>query len=261
MAFHTPTDESALLARLLASDSARDSAWREFLHRYSNLFLKIIWKFEKDRDGAMEKYVYVCERFAANNFEILRRFKADYGERPPKFTTWLAAVARNMCIDVHRSVHGRRQLPRSVQRMSDVEQMIFRLYYWKGRTVDEIRELVKAKLRSPSDFEAESLIAGVLSSHEGVKPSTASPRFVPFDEEFMEPTEPDYDTADLHRWLENWLQELPSQERMILRLRFWEEMSGAEIAAAMSISPEQRVYPLIKAALQHLREKAEREKK
>jgi RNA polymerase sigma factor (sigma-70 family) len=247
------------IARLVSGKGDQSAQWREFLDRYSRLLLNVIWQFEHDHDAAMEKYVHVCERFAANNFEILRRFKADYGERSPKFTTWLAAVARNICIDLHRSVHGRRQLPRSVQRMSEVEQWIFRLYYWKGHTTDEIRELVQARLRTPA--EADRLIGKVLHVHERAQPSPGTPAFVPFDEEFMQPTEPDYDTEDLHRWLEAWLHELAPQEQMILRLRFWEEMSGAEIAAAMGISPEQRVYPLIRTALRRLREKAEREKK
>lgn len=249
------------IARLVSGEGDQSAQWREFLNRYSRLFLKVIWQFEHDHDAAMEKYVYVCERFAANNFDILRRFTAAYGDHPPQFTTWLAAITRNMCIDQHRRVHGRKQLPRSVQRMSEVEQLIFRLYYWKGRTMEEIRELVKARLRTHSDSEADRLIEKVLNLHEGVQPSSGLPAFVPFDEEFMRPTEPDYDTEDLHRWLEDWLHELAPQEQMILRLRFWEEMSGSEIAAAMNISREQRVYPLIRTALRRLREKAEREKK
>jgi DNA-directed RNA polymerase specialized sigma24 family protein len=187
------------IARLVSGKGDQSAQWREFLDRYSRLLLNVIWQFEHDHDAAMEKYVHVCERFAANNFEILRRFKADYGERSPKFTTWLAAVARNICIDLHRSVHGRRQLPRSVQRMSEVEQWIFRLYYWKGHTTDEIRELVQARLRTPA--EADRLIGKVLHVHERAQPSPGTPAFVPFDEEFMQPTEPDYDTEDLHRWL------------------------------------------------------------
>jgi DNA-directed RNA polymerase specialized sigma subunit len=44
---------------------------------------------------------------------------------------------------------------------------------------------------------------------------------------------------------------------MVVRLWFWEEMTAREIAEAMRIFPEHRVYTLLRAALARLREHAE----
>ncbi len=91
--------DQALLARLVAEGPAVDAAWKEFLRRYSNLFLKIIWQFETDHDEVMDKYLYVCSKLAANDLAIVRRFKQAYGDDPPKFSSWLYQIALNLCRD------------------------------------------------------------------------------------------------------------------------------------------------------------------
>jgi RNA polymerase sigma factor (sigma-70 family) len=251
-------NDENIIERLRSHGVAAESAWREFLHLYSRLFLKVIWQFEKDHDGAMEKYVYVCEQFAANNFEILRRFKAAYGPQPPKFSTWLAAVARNLCVDAHRKSHGRKQLPRMMRGMSNLERSIFQQYYWKGCSVEEIRSTVGSFSIQQTGDDIDEVINRVIMLGDGITRRASAPSFVPFDEQqaITAQDEHDYEMADVQRWLELWMQELSAQEKMILRLRFWEGMSGKEIAGAMRIVPEQRVYPLIQNALRHLREKA-----
>lgn len=252
-----------ILERLLAGGYHTDAHWKEFLGHYSQLILKVIWQFNQDHDSAMEKYVYVCERIAANDFDILRRFKAGYGQRPPKFSTWLAAVTRNLCVDAHRKHHGRRQLPRMLRGMSATEQQIFQMYYWKGYSVEDIRRSVESGFAHHPVGDIDVLINRVITLADDLRPRMPRPSFVPFDEQQLAAaeTEPDYKTDDVCRRLEQWMQELPSQEKMILRLRFWENMSGREIAETMHIAPEQRVYPLIQNALRHLREKAREMKK
>lgn len=247
-----------ILERLLARGNQTDRVWKEFLGQYSHLMLKIIWQFNRDHDSAMEKYVHVCERLAANDFEILRRFKAAYGSRPPKFSTWLAAVARNLCVDAHRKSHGRKQLPRMLRGLSTLERSIFRLYYWQGCSVEEIRSTVGSASVQQAGGDIDEVINRVIALGDGMGRRAPAPSFVPFDEQqaVTAHAEHDYETADVQRWLELWMQELSPGDKMILRLRFWENMSGKEIADVMRIVPEQRVYPLIQNALQHLRKKA-----
>jgi DNA-directed RNA polymerase specialized sigma subunit len=49
---------------------------------------------------------------------------------------------------------------------------------------------------------------------------------------------------------------LDSQDQLVIRLRFWEDMTGPEIAKAMSISPEEKVYPVLQRAIDRLRQQA-----
>jgi RNA polymerase sigma factor (sigma-70 family) len=67
----------------------------------------------------------------------------------------------------------------------------------------------------------------------------------------------DSDLDEMRVWLERWMDRLNDQERMIIRLRFWEDLTGPEIARAMKISPEQAVYPLLQKALMNLRDQAQ----
>lgn len=248
--------DETILKHLLFDTERREIAWKQFLVAYSNLFLKIVWQFDKDRDSVMEKYLFVCQKFAANDFAILRKFRREYGSNPPKFSTWLAAVARNLCIDAHRSTHGRRHLPRAVVRLSPLERKVFRLSYWKGYSREEIQHLLGSEASSSAVADALQRLDDAL---EGSRAQLPKPHIrVPFDEEAGAAEEISTDDKEIAEWMERWLAELPPQERMILRLKFWEEMTAKEIARAMHLENEQRVYTILRSALQRLREKASR---
>jgi len=250
------TDET-ILKDLLSKPQQPELAWETFLRRFSNLILKVVWHFEKDYDEAMEKYLFVCRKLAENDFARLRRFQ-QLGPKSPRFTTWLAAVTNNLCIDSHRARHGRRQIPRPISRLSEFDREVFRLYYWKGYSHEEINgQLAKESRGQPSAvIESLSRIQESLGGKAGPlsgKSTTISldendPRFVS--------DENDPDADELLTWLQTWLNRLTDQEQLIIRLRFWEDMTGPEIAQAMSLSPEQKVYTLLQKALSHLREEA-----
>ncbi len=247
-----------VIEQLLSGGNHTGTTWKEFLRQHSLILLKIIWQFEHDYDEAMEKYVYVCRKLAENDFAILKRFRQQGGDNPPKFTTWLAAVTHNLCIDAHRATHGRRQLPRAILRLSEFDREVFRLYYWKGYSRDEIEQHLANTPGATAVAIAGSLrymeetLTGP-SAHPHVQPAA-----IPFDEQdgSIGFTEMDHDLVELLGSLNTWLDELSDQERMIIRLRFWEGMTGSEIAKAMKISPEQRVYPLLQNTLSRLRERA-----
>ena len=140
----TPTQASsaALLQRLFAGGQESEIAWKEFLGLYSNLFLKIIWRYEKDRDAVMEKYLYACSKLASNDFSILRSFNPEHSKVPPKLSTWLTIVVKNLCLEAHRVQHGRRRFPRALLRMSDFDRKVFDLYYWRGHSPEQIDSIL-----------------------------------------------------------------------------------------------------------------------
>jgi DNA-directed RNA polymerase specialized sigma24 family protein len=250
--------DEVILERLLTKGNQPASDWEAFLRRFSNLILKVIWQFEKDYDQAMDKYLYVCRKLAENSFAILRRFQQKHGDNPPQFTTWLTAVTHNLCIDAHRVTHGRRQLPQAVLRLSEFDREVFRLYYWRGYSEEEIeQQLATTEKRNALTESLERIQGVIVGSSTGTR---SEPTMIPFDERDagLGSSESDSDFAEMLGWLQRWLDELSDQDRMIIRLKFWEDMSGAEIAAAMRISPEQRIYPLLHKAIARLRERAMR---
>ncbi|HLE32490.1 MAG TPA: hypothetical protein VJB38_07790 [Bacteroidota bacterium] len=153
----TVVRDQELLARLFSGDKTAQRAWEDFLESYSNLFLKIIWKIEKDRDTVMERYLHVCSKFAEKDFAILRKFKQKHGENPPKFTSWLGAVVRNMIVDSYRSTEGRRRIPKALKGLHDLDRKVFELYYWRGFGPEEIDQELATGMNGSSESISDIL--------------------------------------------------------------------------------------------------------
>ena len=102
------TDLPPLLASLLAAsdDAARARAWREFVAEYSRLILHVARARGGDRDAVMDRYAFVLDALRRDDAARLRTFASDGRGR---FTTWLVAVVRRLCIDEHRHRYGRAQ--------------------------------------------------------------------------------------------------------------------------------------------------------
>jgi len=206
----------------------------------------------------MDKYLYVCSKLAEKNFGILRRYEIRVSGKSARFSTWLAAVTRNLCIDAHRALHGRKELPRAVLQLREFDREVFRLYYWRGFSREEVEHCLANHSEASSTAVTESFVRiddVVAGSARHVQKELT----IRFDDENMfHLPEVEDDFVEILEWLERWLNDLEDQERMIIRLRFWEGMTGPEIARAMRISPEQRVYPLLQQAIGRLREFATR---
>lgn len=252
------TSGSFLLERLLAGDSSAAS-WREFLTRYSNLFLKIIWQFEKDRDAVMEMYLRICSKLAENEFKVLQKFRLGSGLAETDFSMWLGAVVRNMCIDAYRARRGRKRLPRAVSKLPPLDREVFVLYYWKGYTVEETEHFLKGRMngRIPDCAAAVARIERALTRAVAPRHLRQPAKPVPFEESLYQPVE-ENDILDVSR-VEGWLGVLPPIDRLVVRLRFWEDMSLSEIAKLLEITPGRKIYTILQNALKLMRTAAERE--
>jgi DNA-directed RNA polymerase specialized sigma24 family protein len=244
------------LLRRLFSERSPSQAWEEFLRNYSNLFLKIIWQFEKNHDVVMERYLHVCKRFTENNFAILRKFSAEYRENPPKLSTWLAAIVRNICVDLFRKEHGRRRYPKALLALSEIDRKVFELYYWQGYSVSDIDAQLQRRKNGAHRHAADSLArieSSLLRLPTGRpygKPSTV--RFI--EEAFVAETE-EFPAEVVERWL----SVLSGDERIVIRLKFWEDLTLAEIVKITGITPESLVTDIVESALKKLKRMYERE--
>lgn len=115
------TDDPRIVPILDAlSSGAGEDAWAEFLRLYSPLVLKISRLFARDSDQASDCFLFVCERLARDRFRRLRRFRP---EGPARFSTWLYAVTRNLCLDWWRREFGRHRVFGSVARRPRIEPL------------------------------------------------------------------------------------------------------------------------------------------
>lgn len=113
------TDEPRIVPILNAlSSGAGEDAWAEFLRLYSPLVLKVSRLFARDSDHASDCFLFVCEGLARDRYRRLRRFRP---EGPARFSTWLHAVTRNLCLDWWRREFGRHRVFGSVARRPRIE--------------------------------------------------------------------------------------------------------------------------------------------
>ncbi|MFQ5569896.1 MAG: RNA polymerase sigma factor [Rhodothermales bacterium] len=253
--------DAVLLERLFSEDAMTASyAWREFLRRYSRLFLKVIWQFERDVDAAMETYAYVCARLAANECARLRKFQPAGRAVPPKLSTWLTIVVKNLCIEHRRVEQGRRRLPRALTRLSAFDQKVFALYYWKGCTPHEIEQVLEGEAR-----QRGFSVAAALDRIEALalRPSktwlNGSPTFVPFNEQYHVQDDAPALLADVRAVSETLLDALTPEERLVVRLRFWEDLTAQEIAHILQRLTPRQVYSVLDRALKKMRQCARQE--
>ena len=91
-----------LVHELQHGDSQR--AWREFLQAYAHVIARVVSYCEREEEDRADAFVFLCEQLHRDNCRRLRKFDP---QGPASFTTWLHAVARNLCRDWRRKQFGR----------------------------------------------------------------------------------------------------------------------------------------------------------
>jgi len=252
-----------LLEQLCSPDS--HEAWSAFLEQYASLILQVIRHFRGDSDDSADCFQFVCERLCEDRFRRLRRFKP---QGPARFSTWLRAVIRNLCLDWQRKQFGRRRLFRSIDRLSELDQAVFRCVH--EREVSEQETLVLLAPRFPHltvGLLAESVerINGALTKNQNwllrARSATAARRSndISAIHERAEVVDSHANPealviiAERTTMLHRALRRLSKQERLLIRLRFEEELTLEQIAKLLGLGNAQRVDRHIKQILSALR--------
>ena len=208
----TPSTSLPALEALFApaNDVARAQAWADFLARSSDVLLRVARGMGGDDDAVMDRYAFVIDALSRDDFRRLRAY-AGKGS----FETWLAVVARRLCLDEYRHRYGRAQ--------SDAEAPAAR----------------RAARRHLSDL---------IGSELGLDNVLANPDATP-------------DVAlEQREWrstLEAGLAQLDTQDRVILRLRFEDDVSVPEIARLLRVGSPFALYRRLNRILAGLRTKLE----
>lgn len=244
-----------------------EEAWAEFLQEYSTLIFSIVRHLERDIDRASDCFQFVCERLSADGFRRLRRFKP---QGPATFSTWLRAVVRNLCLDWRRKEFGRRRVFRSIARLSSFDQEVFRYVYERGDSIDDTFVLLQSRF---SDVTPERLAesreridqeltvkqrwllgARIAQGALGAATTLEEPEAAPL--EISDPR-PDPETQTLfserRAALDRALEQLSKRERLLVRLRFEQELTLEQIAKLLDLGNAQRADRQIKEILARLR--------
>jgi RNA polymerase sigma factor (sigma-70 family) len=242
-------------------------AWADFLARYSPIILQVAGLFENDPDAVADCFLFACEQLSKNRFRRLQQFKPD---GTASFATWLRAVIRRLCIDWHRSEFGRSRIFDSIGRLSSMDQAVFRAIYEDGeRAVDALEPL---RARFPQ-FTREKLEESCERIQQSLSPrqlwllSTRKPKLASLDGVFVDdraPLEeqirdlaPDPETLAVEREqraaLERALGDLTASDRLLIRLRYEQELTLEQVARLTDLPDAQTADRRIKQILIALR--------
>jgi RNA polymerase sigma factor (sigma-70 family) len=243
-------------------------AWAEFLDEYSGLIFQVGRHFERDLDRASDCFQFVCEKLSEDHFRRLLRFKP---LGPASFSTWLRAVVRNLCLDWHRQEFGRERPFRSISRLSTFDQEVFRHVYERGVSTGEILPLLQSKF---ADVTPERLIEsrdrieheltanqrwrlGVRSARRahGVGTSVQVAEATPLQLADPRPNPEALAILEESRGaLGRALARLSKRERLLVRMRFEQDLTLEQIARLLDLGNAQRADRQIKMILTRLRE-------
>jgi RNA polymerase sigma factor (sigma-70 family) len=253
-----------LLERL--SSGRVDAAWSEFLARYSALIMHVIRRYEADHERATECFMHVCGALSDDRFRKLLSFRPG---GPARFRTWLMAVAANLCVDWRRREQGRPRTLRCVARLPELEQQVYRCLYLHGMSRTQCRRVLLPRYPELTEQQVADINAhlfGLLTPRQRWRLSMRSPEVAPVvsiaeyedDGDAWELADPGAgpdeltDETQQRRQLEEALAQLPEDQRLLLRLRYEQDLTLAEVARLTRQPDPFRANRQIHAALEAL---------
>jgi RNA polymerase sigma factor (sigma-70 family) len=248
---------------------SRQTAWADFLECYSPLILQVVRLFEADPDDIADCFLFVCQKLAGNSFRRLRRFRPD---GPASFTTWMRAVSRRLCLDWYRSAFGRTRIFDSIARLSTLDREVFRIVYELSLPLDEARAALSIRfgaLTAEQLGECLERIQQSLTPRQQWLLSTRRRRLEPLETELGEGARPGLDhlhepgpnpealavRQEEREGLAQALASLPASDRLIIRLRFEEELTLEQIARLSGLGDAQAADRRIRKILHLLRQR------
>jgi RNA polymerase sigma factor (sigma-70 family) len=240
-----------------------ESAWSAFLQAYSEIIYAVIHSIAHDPDHAGDCFLFVCQKLSDKNFRRLCAFTPNGRAR---FTTWLRAVVRNLSLDWYRSKFGRRRTFRSLQSLEALDQQIFHAVFQRHLTIHEAWRHISSAGITVSVGEVEkraSAIRQMLNSRQLWLLSTTSAApavsegFEDAATEEIADSSPDPEALAVlrqtHEKLSQYFRELSVEDRLVLRLRFEENLGLREISALLGLRDAQTVDRRIRDAIARLR--------
>ncbi len=257
--------QSAQLLQRFRSHQAQE-AWAEFLEVFSPLILQVVRLFERDDDPIADCYLFVCEQLSQKQFRRLSLFRPD---GPASFRTWLRAVVRNLCLDWRRREFGRHRVFESIQRLPALERGVFQCAFEQGLTPAETFLTLRAGFPALGEKQVEEAIEGIrklltprqLWLLQGGRPEVPARALEPdgtetsLDERLADPGPDPESLARLNEQRKNLaraLNQLPKAERLLLRLRFEQELTLEKVAKVTGIKDAQTADRRIKDVLARL---------
>lgn len=225
--------------------------------------MHIAGQYEHHRDRLHECYLYICEKLSDNGFRRVLSFQP---EGSASFRSWLNVVIANLCIDWRRQCQGRVRPFKSIARLSAFDQMVFKYSFQQGLSLQACLASMQAHF---PDLNELRLVSAVSRLNQALTPrqhwflSTRQTKSVSLDQaeaggSSLEPVEPgpgpEQATAQSQAKdsLHQALAQLSPRQRLLIKLRYQQELSLKEVARLMRLGDPFRARRHIQAALDTL---------
>lgn len=255
-----------LLARLTSADAS--AAWTEFLKRYSPVIMHVVHRYETGEGAATDCFLHACDALQDDGFRRLRNYRTD---GPARFETWLKAVVANLCVDWRRRQHGRLRPIQSVAGLPALDQLVYRYIYMRGMSRVECLHALEPRFPGLTDerlSEINARLFAMLKPRQRWQLSARTAPVLSLDElsetdedaaalQFEAPGPGPQDLAEFEqeqRLARAAMARLPQQQRLLLRMRYEQNLTLDEIARLTRQPDPFRVNRQIQAALAALRE-------
>ncbi len=257
---------SNILAQL--SSGKIESAWKAFLRAYSPMIMQVVCYYESDNDRTNECFLFVCEKLSDNGFSRLLKFDINRGVR---FRTWLNSVVSNLCVDWHRREFGRARPFRVITTLPAFEQLVYQYKFQWGLNLETCFRALQATYPDLSRSELAETISRLhttltprqrwqltfrrrettsISDDESVTNNAVNA-------ELVEPGPGPEAIVQLQQERAALLQamsRLTHQQRLMLRLRYQEDLSLKEVARLTGLNDSFQARHQIESALAMLGE-------
>ncbi|RPH97174.1 MAG: sigma-70 family RNA polymerase sigma factor [Lysobacterales bacterium] len=246
----------------LASPAAGD-AWKIFVQRYAGVLISVVRQYQRDEQAVNDLFLFVCERLSDKGFRRLRSWKPHKGAR---FDSWLRAVVANLCIDFLRAQSGRTRPPRAVAAMGELEQGVFSCRFGQHLSLADCLETLRPQFPDLNELSLAAVIADLnrsLDSRQHWRLKVRQHRFLSFEDpdtqlkveqqtDLPQSAEDHAVAAERHVRLQAALAQLPESDRVLLRLRFEQDLPLREVARIAGLSDLHKARYQIDKALEQL---------
>lgn len=248
-------------ARILADLSSHRhcEAWNQFLQRYSPTIMQIARRYEYDQDRVQDCYLFICEKLSNNNFRRLLNYRP---EGSASFRSWLSVVVANLCIDWKRHTQGRARPFMAIRKLSRLDQMVFKYRFQQRLGKHACLAMLENSfpgVTEPQVANSVSRINATLSQKQqwmlSIRRANEESLDAPGGRELSEPGPNPEQVAARSEQLETLveaLSKLSKHHRLLIRLRFQQELSLKEIARLTRLGDPFRARRHIQAALAEL---------
>jgi RNA polymerase sigma factor (sigma-70 family) len=243
-------------------------AWEQFLQEYSSPILRVIHFHERDPDHVSDCFVFVCEQLTRNRFRRLCQFRTD---GLATFPTWLRAVVRHLCIDWRRRQFGRYRIFQSVAKLSGFDQAVFQLLYeqevppeesfmhltplFPGTTKERFIESVE-RIQDVLTARQRWLLSVRSANTCAVKPRQGEEEVSLAEQISDRLPDPEVSAArtEERNALLRALSCLSEHDRLLIRLRFEQDLTLEQVARVMKLGDPQSADRYVRHVLEQLRQ-------